>query len=183
VVGLTQVLSGPFCTMLLADLGAGSIKVEPPGGDVARLWGPHPTGPDGAASTGDDGSYGGYFASVNRNKRSISLDLKTPDGRQTVLDLLAGADVLVENFRVGVMERFGLAARDMIVQVDHPVGRPIGIAGIPIKLTRTPATRLVRAPLVGEHTAEVLEELARRRADDVPGRGTPALAGPGGDRP
>jgi crotonobetainyl-CoA:carnitine CoA-transferase CaiB-like acyl-CoA transferase len=76
-----------------------------------------------------------------------------------------------------------VAARDMIVQVDHPVGRPIGIAGTPIKLTRTPATRLVRAPLVGEHTAEVLEELARRRADDVPGRGTPAPTGPGGDRP
>jgi crotonobetainyl-CoA:carnitine CoA-transferase CaiB-like acyl-CoA transferase len=100
VVDLTQVLSGPFCTMLLADLGADVVKVEPPGGDVSRLWGPHP--PATAAS------YGGYFASVNRNKRSVCLDLKDPAGRQALLDLLADAHVLVENFRVGVMERLGL---------------------------------------------------------------------------
>jgi len=100
VVDLTQVLSGPFCTMLLADLGADVVKVEPPGGDVSRLWGPHP--PTTAAS------YGGYFASVNRNKRSVCLDLKDSAGRQALLDILAGAHVLVENFRVGVMDRLGL---------------------------------------------------------------------------
>jgi crotonobetainyl-CoA:carnitine CoA-transferase CaiB-like acyl-CoA transferase len=107
VVDLTQVLSGPFCTMLLADLGADVVKVEPPSGDVARLWGPHVPGPDGAST------YGGYFASVNRNKRSICLDLKDADGRQNLLDLLDGADVLVENFRVGVMDRFGLSYEEL----------------------------------------------------------------------
>ena len=106
VVDLTQVLSGPFCTMLLADLGADVLKVEPPGGDVSRLWGPHVT------TAGDDGhppAYGGYFASVNRNKRSVCLDLKSEDGRQALLSLLEHADVLVENFRVGVMDRFELS--------------------------------------------------------------------------
>ena len=101
VIDLTQVLSGPFCTMLLADLGADVVKVEPPSGDVAREWGP--------AVPGSAGAYGGYFASVNRNKRSICLDLKQPAGRQALLDLLVDADVLVENFRVGVMDRFGLS--------------------------------------------------------------------------
>jgi len=105
VVDLTQVLSGPYCTMLLADMGADVVKVEPPGGDVARLWGPLV----GLVGEPDPASYGGYFASVNRNKRSIALDLKDPDGRQALLDLLVDADVLVENFRVGVMDRFGLS--------------------------------------------------------------------------
>lgn len=120
VLDLTQVLSGPFCTMVLADLGADVIKVEPPAGDVSRQWGPHPQ-PASAADASTDpgvatsadgsapGSYGGYFASVNRNKRSVCLDLKTSAGRQALLTLLEGSDVLVENFRVGVMERFDLA--------------------------------------------------------------------------
>ena len=108
VVDLTQVLSGPFCTMLLADLGADVVKVEPPTGDVARLWGPHLAPADDAGEPATD-SYGGYFASVNRNKRGICLDLTTDDGRGALLDLLVGADVLVENFRVGVMDRFGLS--------------------------------------------------------------------------
>jgi crotonobetainyl-CoA:carnitine CoA-transferase CaiB-like acyl-CoA transferase len=104
VVDLTQVLSGPYCTMLLADLGADVVKVEPPGGDAARAWGPHPPAVDGQGPT-----YGGYFASVNRNKRGICLDLTTDRGRQDLLELLQQADVLVENFRPGVMERFGLS--------------------------------------------------------------------------
>jgi crotonobetainyl-CoA:carnitine CoA-transferase CaiB-like acyl-CoA transferase len=103
VIDLTQVLSGPFCTMLLADLGADVVKIEPPDGDVARLWGPHPPGEP------IEGGYGGYFASVNRNKRSVCLDLKTETGHAALLGLLADADVLVENFRVGVMERLGLS--------------------------------------------------------------------------
>ena len=101
VIDLTQVLSGPFCTMLLADLGADAVKVEPPSGDIARGWGP--------AVSGSPGAYGGYFASVNRNKRSSCLDLKQPAGRQALRDLLVDADVLVENFRAGVMDRFGLS--------------------------------------------------------------------------
>lgn len=114
VVDLTQVLSGPFCTMLLADLGADVIKVEPPSGDVARSWGPQPGPPDEGRADGEPASsYGGYFASVNRNKRSICLDLKAAEGRATLLDLLGGADVLVENFRVGVMDRFGLSYEEL----------------------------------------------------------------------
>ncbi len=119
VVDLTQVLAGPYATMLLADMGADVVKVEPPGGDVARQWGPFPAGIDGAAPVAEDSArgparagpvpYGGYFASVNRNKRSVRLDLTTAAGREALLDLLAGADVLVENFRVGVMDRFGLS--------------------------------------------------------------------------
>jgi crotonobetainyl-CoA:carnitine CoA-transferase CaiB-like acyl-CoA transferase len=102
VIDLTQVLAGPFCTMLLADLGADVIKVEPPEGDITRTWGPR------LAGTPED-SYGGYFASVNRNKRSVCLDLKTTEGRDSLLALLADADVLAENYRVGVMDRFGLS--------------------------------------------------------------------------
>jgi crotonobetainyl-CoA:carnitine CoA-transferase CaiB-like acyl-CoA transferase len=105
VVDLTQVLSGPFCTMVLADLGADVVKVEPPHGDVARAWGPHPVS-DGDAT--HEGSYGGYFASVNRNKKGVVLDLKTDAGRDDLHRLLDGADAVVENFRVGVMERLGL---------------------------------------------------------------------------
>jgi len=104
VIDLTQVLSGPYCTMLLADMGADVIKAEPPTGDVARAWGPHPAGPDGPTS----GGYGGYFASTNRNKRSVVIDLRSEQGVADLHYLLEGADVLVENFRVGVMDRFGL---------------------------------------------------------------------------
>lgn len=101
VIDLTQVLSGPYCTMLLADMGADVIKVEPPSGDVARAWGPHPSAPL-------PGGYGGYFASTNRNKRSVVVDLRTEEGLADLHHLLSTADVLVENFRVGVMDRFGL---------------------------------------------------------------------------
>ena len=102
VVDLTQVLSGPYCTMLLADMGADVVKVEPLTGDSTRQWGPFL--PEDA-----ERSYGGYFQSVNRNKRGIAVDLKSAAGKQVLLDLLAGADVLVENYRVGVMDRLGLS--------------------------------------------------------------------------
>ena len=102
VVDLTQVLSGPYCTMLLADLGADVIKVEPPGGDPTRRGGPYL--PDDELR-----AFGGYFQSVNRNKRSMVLDLKQPGGQQVLVDLLTDSAVLVENFRAGVMERLGLS--------------------------------------------------------------------------
>jgi len=117
VLDLTQVLSGPFCTMLLADMGADVLKIEPPKGDVSRAWGPFPdavspsgleTRMDGADSNGPH-SYGGYFASVNRNKRSTCLDLRSPADIDIFLALVDSADILVENFRVGVMDRFGLS--------------------------------------------------------------------------
>ena len=99
VVDLARVLGGPYCTMILADHGADVIKVEPPQGDETRDWGP----PFDAQS-----HEAAYFLGVNRNKRGIALDLSKPAGRDVVLRLLEGADVLVENFKTGSMERWGL---------------------------------------------------------------------------
>jgi crotonobetainyl-CoA:carnitine CoA-transferase CaiB-like acyl-CoA transferase len=102
VVDLTQALAGPYCTMILADLGADVIKVEPPAGDSPRFIGPY-------TECDDEHLFGGYFASINRNKRSIVLDLKLEADRARLLDLIDTADVLVENYRAGVMERLGLS--------------------------------------------------------------------------
>ena len=102
VLDLTQALAGPYCTMLLADLGADVIKVEPPAGDMSRSMGPHPADRNGS-------DYGGYFASVNRNKRSIVLDLKTDAGRETLFKLVKTADAIVENAKTGVMDRAGIS--------------------------------------------------------------------------
>jgi crotonobetainyl-CoA:carnitine CoA-transferase CaiB-like acyl-CoA transferase len=95
VIDLTTVISGPVCTMLLADQGADVIKVEPPTGDIARR-------------TAGDGEFTAMFVSSNRGKRSIALDLKQPAALETMRRLIAGADVLVQNFRPGTMERLGL---------------------------------------------------------------------------
>ncbi len=104
VVDLTRVLGGPYCTMILADHGADVIKVEPPQGDETRDWGPpFEAGSDAAA----------YFLGVNRNKRGIALDLGKPAGREVLLRLLDGADVLVENFKPGSMERWGLGYEEL----------------------------------------------------------------------
>jgi crotonobetainyl-CoA:carnitine CoA-transferase CaiB-like acyl-CoA transferase len=102
VVDLTRALAGPYCTMILADLGADVVKVEPPEGDLTRFTGPF-------ARDDQERAFGGYFASINRNKRSIVLDLKQPADRECLLALADGADVLVENFRVGVMDGLGLS--------------------------------------------------------------------------
>ena len=94
VLDLTRVLSGPYCTMLLADLGARVIKIEQPkGGDDTRHWGPPFIGGES-----------GYFLSINRNKESVTLDFKSPDGRALLDQLIAKADVVVENFRPGTLE-------------------------------------------------------------------------------
>ena len=98
VIDLTRVLGGPYCTMILSDHGAEIIKVEPPQGDETRDWGP-PFDAEGDAS---------YYLGVNRNKRGLALDLGQPAGRAVLLRLLDGADVLVENFKPGGMERWGL---------------------------------------------------------------------------
>ena len=104
IIDLTRVLSGPFCTMLLGDLGADVIKVEAPDGDTVR----------GQGAKRDGLSW--YFAGFNRNKRSIVLDLKSDEGRQALVDLVAGADALVENFRPGVMDRLGFG-RDRLREI------------------------------------------------------------------
>jgi len=98
VIDLTRVLGGPYCTMVLSDHGAEVVKLEPPQGDEVRDWGP-PFDEAGDAS---------YFVGVNRNKRSVGLDLSKPAGRDVLLRLLEGADVLIENFKPGSMEKWGL---------------------------------------------------------------------------
>ncbi|WP_138004899.1 CaiB/BaiF CoA transferase family protein [Halalkalirubrum salinum] len=107
VVDISQVLVGPFCTMQLGDLGADVIKIEQPEtGDQTRGWYP--------PAFEDDESMSAYYASVNRNKRSMTLNLKTDRGRAVVRELCADADVFVENFRVGTTEKWGLGYEDLI---------------------------------------------------------------------
>ena len=104
VADFTRVLAGPLATMVFGDLGADVVKVErPDGGDDTRTWGP-PYAADGAST---------YFHAVNRNKRSLALDLATPAGRAGARALAGRADVLVENFRPGTMARFGLGYDDL----------------------------------------------------------------------
>lgn len=99
VIDLTRVLAGPYCTMMLGDLGADVIKIEAPGrGDDTRAWGPPFT----------DSGESAYFLSANRNKRSLSLNLKSEAGLDILKRLVSQGDVLVENFRVGTLERWGL---------------------------------------------------------------------------
>ena len=108
VLDFSRVLAGPYCTMQLGDLGARVIKIEQPGrGDDTRAWGPPFVGRESA-----------YFLSVNRNKESLALDLKHPRARPILEALLSRADVLVENFRPGTMERLGLGYREVAAR--HP---------------------------------------------------------------
>ena len=95
IVDLTRILSGPFCTMLLADMGADVIKIEDPEGDAIRRTG---AGRNGLSW---------YFASYNRNKRSVTLDLRSAEGKAALARLIETADVLVENFRPGVLAKMG----------------------------------------------------------------------------
>jgi crotonobetainyl-CoA:carnitine CoA-transferase CaiB-like acyl-CoA transferase len=98
VADLSRVLAGPYCTMVLADLGADVVKVErPEGGDETRSWGPPFAGGEAA-----------YYLSVNRGKRSCALDLSQPQGRELALELCGGADIVVENFKVGGADRLGV---------------------------------------------------------------------------
>ena len=98
VADFSRVLAGPLATMLLADLGADVVKIERPGaGDDTRAWGPPFVGEDAA-----------YFLSLNRNKRSVALDLQTPEGAAAARRIALASDVVVENFRPGLMARFGL---------------------------------------------------------------------------
>jgi len=103
VIDLTRVLGGPFCTQILGDHGADVIKVEPPQGDEVRDWGP-PFHEDDAS----------YFIGVNRNKRSIALDLSQEEGREILLRLLEQADVLIENYKPGALEKWGIGYDDVL---------------------------------------------------------------------
>lgn len=97
VLDLSRVLAGPYCTMVLGDLGADVIKVEPPDGDETRTWGP----PFAAGESA-------YYLCVNRNKRGMTVNLKTDEGRAILRELALKSDVLVENFRPGTLARYGL---------------------------------------------------------------------------
>ena len=102
VLDLSRMLSGPYCTMMLADHGSEVIKIESAGGDTSRNNGPF-------RDDDPDHEWAGYFVSLNRSKKSVQLDLKTEDGKSAFRALAASADVVVENFRPGVMERLGLS--------------------------------------------------------------------------
>ena len=102
IVDCSTVLAGPYCTMLLGDLGADVIKIEPPEGDATRGWGPPWVGSDAAGTR-----TAAYYLAVNRNKRGLCLDLKTDGGAAVLRRLLERGDVLVENFRVGGFARLG----------------------------------------------------------------------------
>ena len=152
VLDLTMNMSGPFGTMMLADQGADVIKVEPPGGEVIRKVG---TGRDGTTA---------YFANLNRNKRSIVIDLQTDRGRAVLLRLLDGADVFIQNFRLGVAGRLGLGSEEL------REGRPrlvyVSITGF------GPAGPLASAPAY-DHAVQALSGIAARQAD--PKEGLPDL--------
>ncbi|MFQ5924047.1 MAG: CaiB/BaiF CoA transferase family protein, partial [Anaerolineales bacterium] len=108
VLDFSRVLAGPYCTMMLGDLGAEVIKVEQPGvGDSARQWGPPWVGEESA-----------YFLSTNRNKKSVTLNLKHSEGQRLARELIASADVLVENFRPGTASKLGLDYDTL--SADHP---------------------------------------------------------------
>jgi crotonobetainyl-CoA:carnitine CoA-transferase CaiB-like acyl-CoA transferase len=104
VIDLSRVLGGPYCGQMLADHGADVIKVEPPQGDETRTWGP-PFDQEGISA---------YFAGINRNKRTIALDLSKPEGRDVLMKLLETADVLIDNFKTGTMEKWGIGYADTL---------------------------------------------------------------------
>ena len=119
VLDLTGVVSGPFATMFLADQGADVLKIEPIGGDITRR---------SRATIDKDGEFSALFISSNRGKRSLSIDIKTDAGREVLTKLVAQADVLVQNFRPGTMERLGLGAEEL--RQRHPRLIYVSISGV-----------------------------------------------------
>ena len=102
VLDLTRVLAGPFCTMMLADMGAKVVKIEMPGcGDDTRNYPPFRSNVNGEQESL-------YFANINRNKQSVTLNLKTPEGKELFKTMVKSADIVVENYRPGVMDKLGL---------------------------------------------------------------------------
>jgi crotonobetainyl-CoA:carnitine CoA-transferase CaiB-like acyl-CoA transferase len=123
VLDLSRVLAGPWCTQTLADLGADVIKIERPpsddhpGGDDTRGWGP----PFLKDREGRDTAEAAYYLGCNRNKRSVALNIATPEGQAVIKQLLAHCDVLVENFKVGDMARYGLDAPTLLAEFPRVV--------------------------------------------------------------
>ncbi len=140
VIDASRVLAGPFATMLLADLGADVIKIEPPGGDETRTWGPPWWGnPDDRRSA--------YFASVNRNKRSVVLDLRTAPGQAVLQQLVEGAELLVHNYRPATAGRLGLNPEDLARR--HPRLVVATVGGFPGEDADRPAYDLLAQAVSG----------------------------------
>jgi crotonobetainyl-CoA:carnitine CoA-transferase CaiB-like acyl-CoA transferase len=140
VIDASRVLAGPFATMLLADLGADVIKVEPPSGDETREWGPPWWGDPADRRSA-------YFASVNRNKRSVVLDLRTADGRAGLDRLLGTADLLVHNYRPSTAARLGLDADVLVAR--HPNLVIASVGGFPGADAERPAYDLLAQAVSG----------------------------------
>ncbi|MDQ3690618.1 MAG: CoA transferase [Chloroflexota bacterium] len=140
VIDVSRVLAGPFATMLLADLGADVIKIEPPGGDETRNWGPPWWG-----EAADRRS--AYFASVNRNKRSVVLDLRAVEDRALLDRLLATADLIVHNYRPGTAARLGL--KTDALRARHPRLVVASIGGFPGADADRPAYDLLAQAVSG----------------------------------
>jgi len=138
VLDLTTFLSGPYCTQVLGDLGARVIKVEAPAGDSSRHIPPHFVGPDSA-----------YYLANNRNKESVSLDLKRPGGIALLRRMIAAADVVVENFRPGVLERLGLELSQIREQHPGLVWASISGFGQDGSMRRRPAYDMIVQALSG----------------------------------
>ncbi|MBA2632301.1 MAG: CoA transferase [Chloroflexi bacterium] len=140
VIDASRVLAGPFATMLLADLGADVIKVEPPEGDETRTWGPPWWGDPAERRSA-------YFASVNRNKRSVVIDLRTVGGRGTLERLLAGAQLLVHNYRPATASRLGLETDGL--RGRHPNLVVASVGGFPGASADRPAYDLLAQGVTG----------------------------------
>jgi crotonobetainyl-CoA:carnitine CoA-transferase CaiB-like acyl-CoA transferase len=138
VVDFTRLFAGPLCTMTLSDLGADVIKVESPGGDDARFFGPPFLGGEGM-----------NFMALNRGKRSVVLDLKTDAGRHAARALSASADVVVENFRPGVAERLGIGYEELVAENPRLVYCSISGFGPAEELGRKPALDLILQAMTG----------------------------------
>ncbi len=116
IVDLSRVLAGPFCTQTLGDLGAEIIKIEKPGaGDDTRGWGP----PFIKDADGNDTSESAYYLSCNRNKKSIAVDIRSEEGQKIIKGLIAKSDIVIENFKVGGLKKYGLAYDDLKKQHPH----------------------------------------------------------------
>jgi crotonobetainyl-CoA:carnitine CoA-transferase CaiB-like acyl-CoA transferase len=122
VVDFTHLVAGPFCTMLLSDAGASVFKIEPPWGDSSRFRGARRDGADGRHVSG-------YVVATNRGKQSVVLDLKSGAGKQMALELIEGADVLIENFAPGVLDRLGLGTTEMRARFPRLITASISLFG------------------------------------------------------
>src|SRR4028119_426529 len=169
VIDASRVLAGPYLAMLLGDLGADVIKIEKPdGGDQTRAWGPPWVGEG-------ERRVSAYYVSANRNKRSVALDLKSPEGRHTFEKLLATADILVENFLPREWRRLGFRSTAFPTRHPPPVPPPRG--GHPGR--NLPPSR-VAAPRLPQHGLPQAPPSARplhgeRLWKRQPGRGPPGL--------